>query len=175
MPGWEAGTTLSSAVRNRAQEVAEEMVVGEGRIASQLSTKIWTFIPSPPTLQSPLSVREGTTELQKAEVVSPLPPPCIAYSWGCGSCWVHQIKSNSSSSPSVFPFLTFLHHFFQNVHVVFLGNATQWRQLRLCYQLQQLWIKIEVASLREQRYLSNLNSWSHDTAKQSRHLFAAWK
>lgn len=71
MPGWEAGTTLSSAVRNRAQEVAEEMAVGEGRIASQLSTKIWTFIPSPPTLQSPLSVREGTTESRSGVPTSP--------------------------------------------------------------------------------------------------------
>lgn len=81
---------------------------------------------------------------------------CIA--WLFSRMWftkVHQIKSDS---PSLFLFLTFLNHFFQNVHVVFLGNATQWRQLRLCYQLQQLWVKIEVTSLRAQRYLSNLNS-----------------
>lgn len=94
-----------------------------------------------------------TTEIN---IGAPLHPFCIA--WLLLRMWftkVHQIKSDY---PSPFPFLTFLNHFFQNVHVVFLGNATQWRQLRLCYQLQQLWIKIEVASLRAQRYLSNLDS-----------------
>lgn len=62
--------------------------------------------------------------------------------------------------------LTFQYHFFQNVHEVLLGNATQGCELWLRYQFQQLWIKIEVARLRLQRYFSPLifTSESHDTS-----------
>ena len=52
--------------------------------------------------------------------------------------------------------LTFQYYFFQNVHEVLLGNATQGCELWLRYQFQQLWIKIEVARLRLQRYFSPL-------------------
>lgn len=56
--------------------------------------------------------------------------------------------------------LTFQYHFFQNVHEVLLGNATQGCELWLCYQFQQLWIKIEVARLRiEIFFSSNLHFW----------------
>lgn len=44
-------------------------------------------------------------------------------------------------------FFTFLHYFFQDIHVVFLGDSTQRRQLGLGYQLQQLWIKISPSTL----------------------------
>lgn len=88
----------------------------------------------------------------------------------------HSLKSNDMSAllenPSVCPHaykkgwesereLTFQNHFFQNVHEVLLGNATQGCELWLCYQFQQLWIKIEVARLRIQRYFfpSNLRFW----------------
>lgn len=72
----------------------------------------------------------------------------------------HAIKRGESERE-----LTFQNHFFQNVHEVLLGNATQGCELWLCYQFQQLWIKIEVARLRIQRYFSLLISAfeSHDT------------
>lgn len=72
----------------------------------------------------------------------------------------HAIKRGESERE-----LTFQNHFFQNVHEVLLGNATQGCELWLCYQFQQLWIKIEVARLRIQRYFSPLISTfeSHDT------------
>lgn len=92
----------------------------------------------------------------------------------------HSLKSNDMSTllenPSAHPpaykkgweserELTFQYHFFQNVHEVLLGNATQGCELWLCYQFQQLWVKIEVARLRIQRYFSPLifAFGSHDT------------
>lgn len=82
----------------------------------------------------------------------PLNPVTCPLHWKNPSVWPQAYKKGWESGKE----LTFQYHFFQNVHEVLLGNATQGCELWLRYQFQQLWIKIEVARLRLQRYFSPL-------------------